>query len=143
MLLILTSCSGGESEQSNEAAAIALTFDGTTCRYDGPARVEEGSVELRFTNTSTTPFAVAAISVKDYALDAFLQEGPVGADWDIPHGHPRSGGIEWHNRWPQVPPGESQEYDFLLPAGTYYLDCVLELDHVWRPAQVDVVPADG
>lgn len=32
----------------------------------------------------------------------------------------------------------------MLPAGTYYLDCVLELDHVWRPAQLEVVAAgDG
>lgn len=79
------------------------------------------------------------MSVKEHALADFLSEGSVGTDWDIPTGHPRSGGLDWHNRWPLVPVGESHEFSWLLPAGTYYFDCVLNLDHVWRVAQLEVV----
>jgi len=122
-----------------EATVVALTFDGTTCHYEGPEQVPEGTVDLRFSNTSDQPFAVAAMSVKEHALADFLSEGSVGTDWDIPTGHPRSGGLDWHNRWPLVPVGESHEFSWLLPAGTYYFDCVLSLDHVWRTAQLEVV----
>ena len=141
--LAASGCGGEDSAQPAEAEVIVLTFDGTACSYDGPAHVPAGTVDLRFTNTSDKPFAASAISVADWALADFLREGEVGGDWDIPFGHPRTGGIEWHNRWPQVPPGESQEYDWIFPAGTYYLDCVLELDHVWRTAQLDVITATG
>jgi hypothetical protein len=138
-LLVLTGCGGDDAAQPAEAGVVALTFDGTTCSYDGPARVPAGTVDFRFTNTSDQPFAASAISVEDWALADFLSEGEVGTDWDIPFGHPRGGGIEWYNRWPQVPGGEAREYSWMFPAGTYYFDCVLELDHVWRAAKLEVL----
>ena len=137
VVLIAAACGNTATDTGDEV--VSLTFDGTNCRYEGPAQAAEGTVDLEFNNDSDEDFAVAAISVADWALGAFLGEGDVGSDWDIPNGYPRSAGIDYHNRWPQVPPGESAEYSWTLPAGTYYLDCVLELDHVWRVARVEVV----
>lgn len=142
LVLVVAACgdagSSNESISTTDAQVVALTFDGTTCHYDGPEQVAEGTVDFLFTNTSDEPFAVAASSVEEYALADFLREGSVGADWDIPTGHPRSGGLEWHNRWPLVAVGDSHEFSWMLPAGTYYFDCVLNLDHVWRVAQLQV-----
>ena len=142
VVLVVGACSdAGSSDDAahlTDGAVVTLTFDGTGCHYDGPEKVPEGTVDLRFSNTSDQPFAVAAMSVNEYALADFLREGQVGTDWDIPTGHPRSGGLEWHNRWPLVPVGESHEFSWLLPAGTYYFDCVLNLDQVWRVAQLEV-----
>ncbi len=136
-LVALASCGGDDVSDGADSKTVVLTFDGSACHFEGPIRLEAGTVDFLFTNESSEPFAAAAISVPELALADVLREQAVGTDWDIPTGHPRHP-VDWHNRWPLVPPGQSAAYSWTLPAGTYLIDCVLELDHVWRIARLDV-----
>ena len=60
LVLVAAACSSTTTATEDEL--VSLVFDGTTCHYEGPASVEEGTVDFRFVNESSEGFAVAAIS---------------------------------------------------------------------------------
>jgi hypothetical protein len=130
------------SDDSQPVAAAdatpEMTFDGTTCSYEGPALIEEGLVDFSLTNTAAEAVAIAGWLVEGSALEAQLQRAPIGTDWDTT-GEPTVEGTLDFVGW--VEPGESRTTGALLTLGTYLVDCVTgnPTDHVWRAAQFEVV----
>lgn len=132
-LLIYNSDSGPVA--AVDAAPVAV-FDGTTCSYDGPTQIEEGTVEFSITNSGDTDVALAGWLMSGAALEAELQRTPVGADMDAPPDAPLPEG-EAVFAW-VTSPGDSVAMTWPLSAGTYLIDCKTG-DHVWRAAQVEIV----
>ncbi len=117
-------------------AAPIVVFDGNTCTYDGPTEIEEGTVEFSITNSADVEFALGGWLVGAATLAAQLEATPVGADaYAGPDVLPPEGELvfAWY-----VSPGESVMRSSQLPIGAYLIDCKTE-DHVWRPAQINVV----
>jgi hypothetical protein len=117
-------------------AAPAVVFDGTTCTYDGPTQIEEGTVEFSMTNSGDVDFALAPWLMAGTALEEELQLLPVGSDMEA---GPLDPGPEGNMVFAvYASPGDSQSILWPLAAGTYLLDCKTEL-HVWRAAEFNVV----
>jgi len=117
-------------------AAPVVVFDGTTCSYDGPTQIEEGTVEFSIANSGDVDFSLAGWLVAGAALEAELQRTPIGSDMEATDLDPVPEGdlvFGWYTS-----PGDSKLRAWPMSAGTYLIDCKTE-NHVWRPAQVDVV----
>ncbi|MGB5380691.1 MAG: hypothetical protein WBN35_10065 [Acidimicrobiia bacterium] len=118
-----------------DAAPVAV-FDGTTCSYEGPTEIEEGTVEFSIANSGNVDFTLAGWLMAGAALEKELQLLPVSSDMKatdfdpVPDGHLVFG---FYTR-----PGDPKLRAWPLSAGTYLIDCKTE-DHVWRAAQVEVV----
>ncbi len=70
------------------------------------------------------------------ALEAELQHLPVGSDMEVTDLDPMPEGdlvFGWYTL-----PGVSKLRAWPMSAGTHLIDCTTE-DHLWRPAQVEVV----
>ena len=119
-------------------AAPVVVFDGSTCTYDGPTQIEEGTVEFSTSNSADVPFQLIGWLMSGDALSEELQRTPVGTDMEISltDPSPRPAG-EIALGW-TTSPGDTQTLAWSFAAGTYLIDCWTE-DHVWRPAQVEVV----
>ena len=133
----------GDPSPDSDLAGLAITFDGVACAFSGQAVAAEGSVDLRFNNTSDEPFAVAVNQVERYGISSFLRDAEIGTDWDIPTARRTDGAFGSYHRWPVLEPGESQEYSWVFTSGTYIFDCVFELEHVWRAGRLDVGDENG
>lgn len=117
-------------------AAPVVVFDGDTCTYDGPTEIEEGTVEFSITNSADIEFALGGWLVGAATLEAQLEITPVGADaYAGPDVAPPEGDLVF--AW-FVSPDESVMQSEQLPIGAYLIDCKTD-DHVWRPAQINVV----
>lgn len=56
---LITALSINNSDAGPVAAADAapvVVFDGSTCTYDGPTQIEEGTVEFSTSNSAELPF---------------------------------------------------------------------------------------
>lgn len=117
-------------------AAPVVVFDGTTCSYDGPTQIEEGTVEFSMTNSGDAVYTLVGWLMAGAALEAELQRTPVGGDMEATELDPRPEGdsvFVWF-----VLPGDTKTLASPLAAGTYLIDCRTE-NHVWRAAQVEIV----
>ena len=128
--------SGDSGPVAAADAAPAVVFDGTTCTYDGPTQIGEGTVEFSMANSGDVDFALAGWLMAGAALEAELQRTPVGSDMEAGPLDPMPEGdmvFGWYTS-----PGDSGAQTWPLLAGTYLLDCKTEL-HVWQAAQLNVV----
>jgi len=71
---------GGDDPLAAADARPFITFDGTTCRYDGPTLIEEGTVAVTVVNTSTESMQFAGFNMPASLLDAELERTPLGTD---------------------------------------------------------------
>lgn len=128
--------SGNSEPVAAADAAPVVTFDGATCSYDGPTQIEEGTVQITNNNSADTPYALYGWLLSGDALADELERTPVGTDMGVTDADPAPQG-EAVLGWPTVP-GDSQTLSVAFSTGTYLLDCKTE-DHVWRPAQIEIV----
>lgn len=130
----------GNGDPSPVAAADAaplVIFDGSTCTYDGPTRIEEGTVEFSTSNSGDVWFNLTGWRMDGDALADELDRLPVGTDMAVTPSDPMPAGeavLGWY-----VLPGKSHTLSWaFITEGTYLIDCVTD-DHVWRPAQLEIV----
>jgi len=116
-------------------AAPVVVFDGSTCTYDGPTQIEEGMVEFSIINTGDVDFGLGGWLMSGAALEAELQNLPVGSDMDADLEQMPDGDLVFG--WYTLP-GVSKLRAWPMSAGTHLIDCTTE-DHLWRPAQVEIV----
>ena len=117
-------------------AAPVVVFDGSTCTYDGPKQIEEGTVEFSTTNSGDVWLNLSGWRMSGDALAAELERTPVGSDMAIADADPMPAGtpvLGWY-----LQPGKSHSLSWAFTEGTYLIDCVTD-DHVWRPAQLEIV----
>ncbi len=120
-----------------------IVFDGTTCTYDGPTRIEEGTIELTAINSSDEYFTIALWRMEGDALEAELLRTPVGTDMALAPGDPIPDGSLISTLRLAQDATQTTSLGPLL-AGSYLVDCVTQApngidDHVWRPARIEVV----
>ena len=133
--LLLTS----NDEPSPVAAADAapvVVFDGSTCTYDGPTVIEEGTVEFSTTNSGDMWLNLTGWRMSGDALAEELERTPVGTDMAVTSSDPMPAGqpvLGWY-----ILPGKSHALTWAFTEGTYLVDCVTD-DRVWRPAQLEIV----
>ncbi len=139
---LLVSCG---SAVAAENANPEVVFDGTSCIYEGPAKIQGGGIEFTLTNDSDTPidlFALLYDDPGDYQAD--LESLAVGADADV--------------TLAEVPPGLSFGLNLdaqprqqattltILDIGKHILQCGHTPaderfpDHIWRAATIEVIP---
>lgn len=87
-------------------AAPEVTFDGTTCSYEGPLVVEEGTVEFSMNNSANVDFALAGWRMEEPVLSEELQRTPIGTDMEAPDTVPMPAGVSTLG-W-VTSPGESR-----------------------------------
>jgi hypothetical protein len=133
---------GGDSRP---VAAIGarpeVVFDGTTCIYDGPTKIEVGVIEFTMVNSADEEFTLAAWRMKGEQLEAELSRLPIGSDIAVTtsdHGPTGVGVGGWI-----TDPGSTRTGSAGFASGTYLIDCVTTTggssDHAWRTAQIEVV----
>ena len=128
--------SGDSGPVAAADAAPVVVFDGSTCSYEGPTEIEEGTVEFSIANSGNVDFTLAGWLMAGAALEKELQLLPVSSDMKatdfdpVPDGHLVFG---FYTR-----PGDPRLRAWPLSAGTYLIDCRTE-DHVWRVAKVEVI----
>ena len=128
---------GGESEPVAAGdARPEVVFDGTTCAYEGPTKIEVGVIEFTMVNSADQQFTLALWRMKGEQLEAELLRTPIGSDMAITTSDPMPAGVGVGG-W-ITDPGSTQTGAVGFASGTYLIDCVIE-DHVWRPAQIEVV----
>lgn len=136
-LVTVVLVNGGESGPVAAGdARPEVVFDGATCTYEGPAQIEGGTVEFTMINEADVSFFLAGWLLEGEALAAELIRTPVGSDMATTATSPRPA-LAAEFAW-STNAGDSQTRIWPLPAGTYLLDCTTQ-DHLWRPAQIDVV----
>lgn len=115
-----------------------VEFDGTSCSYDGPTKIEEGMVKFSITNTADRDFTFATIRMEEPALSQSLEGLPIGSDIALEPDVPLPEGTM---RFVLISPNESKIEDRPMAAGVYVFDCVAgePTEHVWRVAQMEVV----
>jgi hypothetical protein len=133
---------GGSVPVAAADANPVVVFDGTSCSYEGPTRIEEGSVEFTMTNSGTESFGFVSwrMAVDPQALEYELERTPIGTDMDA-RGEPMPVGVPGFS-WYTDTGATSSAVSMLIP-GTYLFDCTIgnPPEHVWRVAQVEVVPS--
>jgi hypothetical protein len=119
--------------------APRVTFDGSSCNYDGPRTVQPGGFTVTFNNTSDQYAAVAFLKLPDDGTARTDALALVGKDLAIPEGDD-----------PEVQlvgtilaePGEEATQDAPLPTATFVIDCAIfsgdQPSHAWRAAAIDV-----
>jgi hypothetical protein len=118
-----------------------ITFDGTSCTYDGPTLIEEGEITFRFNNSSTETLLFYGWLIGGQALESALEQMPIGTDID-PAGVPLPNGMVWFQS--TIEPGATSAESSLswqLRPGTYLLDCSIgdPSERMWRTAQIEVL----
>jgi hypothetical protein len=118
-----------------------VVFDGTTCSYDGPTKIEVGVIEFTLVNSADEEFTLAAWRMQGEQLEAELARLPVGSDIAVTasdHGPTGVGVGGWI-----TDPGSTGTGAAGFASGTYLIDCVTTTgssrDHAWRSAQIEVV----
>ena len=133
--LLLTSNDAPSPIAAADAAPV-IVFDGSTCTYDGPTVIEDGTVEFTLTNSADRRFEFAGWLLSGAALADELERTPVGTDMALTESAPMPDG-ELALHWIPVP-GSTLTQPQYLREGTYLIDCVTD-DHVWRPARLEIV----
>lgn len=123
---VVTSTSVATTEATSPPNAVVVSFDGTSCTYQGPEQVSPSEpVSFSFTNESELK---AAVFVTGGRTEAELEEAlsligqDVAADQLSGHGQPRMAAEV------QVDPGQTRTHTALLMPGTWIVDC-----HTYEP----------
>lgn len=114
-----------------------VTFDGTTCRYEGPGTLTAGPSDLTFNNRSGEYAALAFLEMPEDATQRAEALALVGKDLTItdPDDLVVAGVI-------LAEPGENVTEAAPLGTGSYLIDCATftgdRPSHAWRAAAVEV-----
>lgn len=134
LLSVLAGCASSGSPQ--------LTFDGTSCHYDGSHSLSAGPTDLTFRNKSDQYAALAVLQVPDDQTVRTQELDLVGTDFPIPP-------VEDPNAAQLVgtllaDPGQELTQSASVPAGTFVFDCATMANgqpvHAWRAASIEVKP---
>ncbi|NNC91196.1 MAG: hypothetical protein HKN80_01755, partial [Acidimicrobiia bacterium] len=124
-------------------AAPRITFDGTSCRYNGPTLIEQGTMEVTAVNTTTQPVDVGGFLMLESRLAAELERTPLGTDMALTPTDPMPTGDFYLIT---APAGSEGVGLWPITAGTHIIDCVTypsaggAPEHVWRAAStIEVV----
>ncbi len=131
------------------SAELEVVFNGTNCRYRGPAEIVEGGATFELTNESSIPISVVLFHFGDRVdFEAELDYLAVGADMDLSSGDLPVGGVLTPLNFLQS--GSSLRSLVALDAGLYTVDCIRyptavpsaldDPDHAWRSGTIQVVP---
>lgn len=136
LAILLFGCAGAAQEQG-----IEITFDGESCRYQGPESVVAGNVVIELTNLTQ-----GYVLLDVYRLDA-------GKSWEdvLMHlGRPESYALRpsWASGGSnRSVPGNPNAREFHLEVGTYAITCQYmgpRSNGVWPSAPLKVVePGTG
>lgn len=122
---------GGDDPVAAADAAPRITFDGTTCRYDGPTLIETGTVAFTVSNTGTEAMQFVGFNMPESSLDAELERTPLGTNMPLDPTAPMPDGAMSFLQG--ALPGAEGVTSWPMTSGTNIIDCVTEAtDHVWR-----------
>jgi hypothetical protein len=138
---VLIVAGDGDDPVAAADAAPTVTFDGNSCRYDGPTLIEEGVVTITAVNTGTEMFDLAGFLMPESRLAAELERTPLGTDMALTPIDPMPSG---NMATVTARPGSEGVGLWTMREGMYIIDCVTYFsgysDHVWRAATtVEVV----
>jgi len=127
---------GGDDEPVAAAdAAPRVVFDGDTCRWDGPTRIERGEVQITVVNTTNDPFTLSGWRLVEPAYSAELERTPLGTDMATSRTTPAPSGLNTF-LLPVLAQSEITQPLWIGDAGPQIIDCVTSsegyVDHVWR-----------
>jgi hypothetical protein len=115
-------------------AALKVTFDGSTCIYEGPDQVVPGDVEVTFENQSGEFAGLGALELPLDESARLAEMSNVYSDWPTP-AEPDPDGAQFVGGV-LAAPGEVVTQVTPMPAGGYVLDCaIIEGDapsRAWR-----------
>lgn len=121
-LLVLAACGSDESADDGQ---LTLTFDGSSCEYDGPDTISPGPAEFSFSNGTEeiANFVVVRITAEDLMLDDVQRLSETDPEWN---GSPDSLGddvAEIVSPGLTTMPDRTKEATIDLVAGQYYFVC--------------------
>ncbi len=122
-LLALTACGGDDSADDGP---LTLTFEGSSCVYEGPDTLSPGPVEFSYSNETEeiASHGIVHITADDITLDDIQRLSETDPEWT---GDPDSlgeGGGETVTVGVTTMPGRSSESTVDLTAGPYYFVCM-------------------
>ncbi|MGA7757646.1 MAG: hypothetical protein WBL31_02035 [Ilumatobacteraceae bacterium] len=122
-LLMLTACG---SDESADDGPLTLTFDGSSCVYEGPDTLSPGSAEFSFSNETEeiATHAIVHITADDITLDDVQRLSETDPEWDGSPGSLGEGGAEIVSGGTTTMPDRSTESTVDLTAGPYYFVCM-------------------
>ena len=121
-LLLLTACG---SDESADDGPLKLTFDGSSCVYEGPDTLSPGPADSSFSNETEqiANSVVVHITADDIALEDIQRLSETDPEWN---GSPDSlgeGGGEIVSGGLTTMPDRSMEATVDLTAGPHYFVC--------------------
>ena len=122
-LLVLTACG---SDESADDGPLTLTFDGSSCVYEGPDTLSPGPAEYSFSNETEeiATHAIVQITADDIALDDVQRLSETDPEWDGSPGSLGEDAGEIASGGSTTMPDRSSEFTVDLTAGTYYFVCM-------------------
>ena len=143
-LVLLAGCSSADEESAVEDAAtspaeatgaderedLAVTFDGTTCAYDGPSEHSPGVLEVEFDNDNDVGGAALLLRLNedttfDEFADAHQPEPYLGELEDFGEASGVIGRLQ---------PNDDGAATFPVQTGKYVLICLVDTDDLDEPA---------
>jgi hypothetical protein len=121
-LLVLTACG---SDESADDGPLTLTFDGSSCVYEGPDTLSPGPADFSFSNETEeiATHLIVHITADDITLDDIQRLSETDPAWN---GDPDSlgeGRGETVYGAVSTMPDRSAEHTVDLTAGAYYFVC--------------------
>ena len=119
-----------EAEEQREEVAVTVTFDRTTCAFDGPSEVSPGVLAVEFVNDNDVGGAALLLRLnEDVTFDEFV---------DAHHPEPFLGELEDlaepSGAVPRVQPNDDGSSTFPVETGKYVLVCLVDTDDLDEPA---------
>ena len=113
-----------EQEEQREEVAVTVTFDGTTCAYDGPSELSPGVLAVEFINDNDVGGGALLLLLDDDAtfdefVDAHQPEPYLGEPLDFAE---PSGTVG------RVQPNDDSSSTFPVDTGKYVLLCLEDTD---------------
>ena len=125
----------GNSPVAASEAFPEVVFDGSSCRWDGPSRIERGEVQITVINTTTDSFTLSGWLLVEPALSEELGRTPLGTDMATSSTTPAPAGLNTF-LIPVLPQSEVAQPLRMEGVGPQIIDCVTSsegnVDHVWR-----------
>jgi len=122
-LLVLTACG---SDESADDGPLTLTFDDSSCVYDGPDTITPGPAEFSFSNETEEIAIHAIVHITDDALtlDDIQRLSETDPAWNGDPDLLGEGRGEVVTGGTTTMPGRSTESTVDLTAGPYYFVCM-------------------
>jgi hypothetical protein len=121
-----------------------VTCDVASCSYDGPDRIQEGTVEFTLVNNSDEDRYLAVWAFdSESAWNAELDGLAVDSDRPLTSSDPLPAGTIWVNEWAAA--GTTTTVRHGVFEGQYFAvdtvayDGLGSLEHVWRSATIEIV----